>query len=96
MVVQQLLPILTYGCEPYPEPSEQQRRLANGMYGWTVGAYKGSRADKVQALSRLNDIGTVMANKRDRWAASVYGRHLPELREIAEKILREALEEDME
>jgi len=43
---------LTYGCELYPEPSEQQRRLANTMYRWAVGAYPGSRADKVQALSR--------------------------------------------
>jgi len=36
-----------------------------------------------------------MANKRVRWAASVYGRHLPELREIAVPILYEILEEDI-
>jgi len=88
IVGQQLLPILTYGCELYPTPSEQQRRLANDMYRWTVGAYKGSRGDKVQ------DLAVVVANKRVRWAASVYGRHQPELREIAEPILREALSKD--
>jgi len=76
IVAQQLLPILTYGCELYPTPSEQQRRLANGIYGWTVGAYKESRADKVQELRGLNanDVGIVMANKRIRWAATLYGR----------------------
>jgi len=50
IVANQLLPILTYGCELYPEPSEQQKRLANEIYRWTVGAYQGSRADKVQEL----------------------------------------------
>jgi len=46
LVTQQLLPILTYGCELYQEPSEQQRRIVNEIYRWTVGAYRGSRADK--------------------------------------------------
>jgi len=59
------------GCELYPEPSEQQRRIANEMYRWTVGAYRGSGADKVQALCELNDVGVVMHNKKIRWAASV-------------------------
>ena len=54
LVTQQLLPILTYGCELYPVPSEQQRRIVNEMYRWVVGAYRGSRADKVQALCGLN------------------------------------------
>ena len=96
VLTQQLLPILTYGCELYPEPSEQQRRLAYEMYRWTVGAYPGSRMDKVQELVGLNDIGVIMRNKRIRWAASVYARHMPELRKIAEPILREDLEEDTE
>jgi len=96
ILTQQLLPILTYRCELYPDPSEQQRRLAIDMYRWTVGAYPGSRTDKVQALVGLNDVGVIMRNKRIRWAASVYARHLPELRAIAEPILREVLEEDVE
>jgi len=96
ILTQQLLPILTYGCELYPDPSEQQRRLANDIYRWTVGAYRGSRKDKVQALVGLNDIGVIMRNKRIRWAASVYARYIPELRAIAEPILREVLEEDVE
>jgi len=94
--VQQLLPILTYGCELYPTPSEQQRRLANQMYRWTLGVYKGSGADKVQDFVGVSDLGVVMANKRIRWAASVYWRHEPELREKAEPILREVLEDDTE
>jgi len=69
LVTQQLLPILTYGCELYPEPSEQQRRLANTIYRWTIGVYPGSRADKVQALTfvGLHDIGVIMKNKRIWW-----------------------------
>jgi len=96
ILTQQLLPILTYGSELYHVPSEQQRRLANDMYRWVVGAYPGSRADKVQALVGLNEVGVIMSNKRIRWAASVYARHIPELREIAEPILRTALGEEVE
>jgi len=62
----------------------------------SVGAHKGSRADKVQELCGLNEVGVVMRNKRYRWAASVYGRHLPELWEIAEPILQEIGDEDTE
>ena len=63
-----------------------------------MGAYPGSRADKVQELVGLNSLEEItgMRNKRIRWAASVYARHMPELRKIAEPILREVLEEDVE
>ena len=50
----------------------------------------------MQALVGLSDIGVIMENKRIRWAASVYARHLPELRAIAEPILKGVLEEDTE
>jgi len=96
IATQQLLPILTYGCELHSTPSEQQQRLAYEIYRWIVGAYPGSRKDKVCGLTGLLDIGTVMRNKRVRWAASVLARHEQELREIAEPILRAALEEDTE
>jgi len=36
ILTQQLLPILTYGCELYHEPSKQQERLAYEMYRWTI------------------------------------------------------------
>jgi len=45
-----------------------------------VGAYRGSRSDKVQALCGLNEVGVLMQNKRVRWAAPVYVRHMPKLR----------------
>jgi len=96
ILTQQLLPILTYGCELYPNPSEQQSRLAYEMYRWVVGAYPGSRKDKVQVLVGLDEIGTIMRNKRIRWAASVYARHIPELRAVAEPILQEVLGENVE
>jgi len=96
ITTQQLLPILTYGCELHHEPSEQQRRLAYEIYRWTIGAYPGSRTDKVQCLVGLPAIEDIMRNKRTRWAASVLARPEDELRNIAEPILREVLEEDVE
>jgi len=50
----------------------------------------------VQELCGLSDLGKVMRNKRYKWASSVYGQHLSELREVAEKILREIGDEDTE
>jgi len=96
IITQQILPILTYGCELYHEPSEQQQRLAAECQRWVVGAYPGSSKEKVEALTGIGELGKIMKCKRIRWAASVYGRHLPELREIAEPILREEVEEDAE
>jgi len=96
IVTQQILPILTYGCELYPVASEQQRRLATECQRWVVGAYRGSDTEKVEALIGISGLDRMMMCKRIRWAASVYGRHLPELREVAEPILREWMEEDAE
>ena len=96
IITQQILPILTYGCELYFEPSEQQQRLAAECQRWVVGAYTGSNRRKVEELTSIGEVGRVMLCKRIRWAASVYGRHLPELREIAEPIIREWVEEDAE
>jgi len=51
-------------------------------------------------LSQLTTYGSfsgldrLMMCKRIRWAASVYGRHVPELKEVAEPIIREWVEED--
>jgi len=96
IVIQQILPILIYGCEVYPEPSEQQQRLSAECQRWVVGAYRGSNQEKVEGLTGISELGRMMMCKRIRWAASVYGRHLPELREVAEPILREWIEEDAE
>jgi len=96
IVTGQILPILTYGCELYPESSEQQRRLAAECQRWVVGAYRGSEAGKVEALTGISELDRLMVCKRIRWAASVYSRHLPELREVAEPIIREWVEEDAE
>jgi len=55
-----------------------------------AGAFHGSRVDKLQELcgvSGVSDVEYLMAAKRIRWAASVYGRHFPELAEVAEPIL---------
>ena len=80
IAVQQILPILTYGCELYPEPSEQQHRLAAELQTWVVGAYRGSNAMKVKELTGIADLPRLMQNKRIRWAATIYGRHMPEKR----------------
>jgi len=59
-----------------------------------VGAYRESRAGKVQELCGVSKLGVLMATKRIWWAAPVYhGRHLPELQEIAGPILREVIED---
>ena len=96
IVTQQILPILTYGCELYPEPSKQHSHLAAEIQRWVIGAYRGSNKRKVEELAGITEIGRLMLCKRIRWAASVYGRHLPELREVAEPIVREWVEEDAE
>jgi len=96
IITQQILPILTYGCELYVEPSEQQRRLAAECQRWVVGAYRGSNGRKVAELTGIGELGNVMLCKRIRWAASVYARNIPALREIAEPIIREWVEEDAE
>jgi len=44
----------------------------------------------------LDGLDMIMQNKRIRWAASVYARHIPGLKKIAEPILMEILEEDTE
>ena len=46
----------------------------------------------MEALSDVGDLDTITHDKRVRWAASVYGRTLPILREEAERILREVLD----
>ena len=88
IAVHQILLILTYSCE-------QQHRLAAELQRWVVGAYRGINAMKVEELTGIADLQRLMQNKRIRWAATIYGRHMLELRGKAEQILREFLEEDM-
>lgn len=57
---------------------------------WVIGAWRGSAAAKAAEISGIEDLQDVMNKKRIRWAASVYARHLPQLREIAQPILEEA------
>ena len=51
---------------------------------------------KVEELTGIAEVGRLMLCERIRWAASVYGRHLPELRKVAEPIVREWIEEDVD
>ena len=57
-----------------------------------VGAWAGSNALKVETLSGIDDLDEWFRKRKIRWAASVYGRYLPALRHIAEKILRQRYE----
>ena len=50
----------------------------------------------MEALSEVGDLDTITHNKRVQWAASVYGRALPILREEAERVLRELLDPDVQ
>ena len=88
IVCGQLLPILTYGSECHPKPTEQMVRLSREWSRWVVGAWRGSNAGKVEDLSGIDKLEGAMRRKKIRWAASVYGRALSALRPIAEKIPR--------
>ncbi|KAF8448222.1 hypothetical protein BGX38DRAFT_1270434 [Terfezia claveryi] len=68
-------------------PFEAKRQLIR----WLVGAWKGRIGGKVSALTAISKLGEAMFRKRVRWAAFVYGGHLPELRPVAERIIREVI-----
>ena len=84
----QLIPILCYGCEAFDQPTEEMIRLVRKWTRWVVGAWAGSNADRVAALSRIEDQTEFFRKQKIRWAASMYGRHLPDLRAIVEKVIR--------
>ena len=89
IVCGQLIPILCYGCEAFEEPNEEIRRLVRAWSRWVIGAWQGSSAQKVEALSGIDNLDKWFRKRKIRWVASVYGRHLPELQRVAEKILKQ-------
>ena len=92
IVCGQLIPILCYGCEAFEQPNEEMRRLVRTWRRWVIGAWRGSSDLKVEALSGIDNPDKWFRKRKIRWAALVYGRHLPALRYIAEKILRQRYE----
>ncbi|KAF8416439.1 hypothetical protein EV426DRAFT_721797 [Tirmania nivea] len=94
IVCGQLLPILTYGAELHTEPSEVMERLSAEWGRWICGGWRGSARTKIEDITGIPDLKTWMWTKRIRWAALVYGRALPALRETAEGILEGVLEPD--
>jgi len=87
--------MLTYGSELHTDPSEEASRLAGRMARWICMGYKGSSRQKVEEITGIAQLEVMTHRKRVRWAASVYGRHEPELRPIAERILREELGDEV-
>ena len=67
-------------------------RLGRQWARWVIGAWAGSSAERVEMLSGVEDIAQVVRKKKIRWAAPVYGRHLPILRETAQEILHQVFE----
>ena len=65
------------------------RRLVRAWSRWVVGAWQGSNAQKIEALSGIDNLDEWFRKRKVRWAASVYGRHLSELRPIAKKIVQQ-------
>ena len=57
-----------------------------------IGAWQGSNTRKVEALSGIDNLNEWFRKRKIRWAASMYGRHLPELRQVAERILQQRYE----
>ena len=93
IVCGQLIHIPCYGCEAFDGPNEGMRRLVRAWSRWVIGAWQGSNAQKVQALSGIDNLDEWFRKRKIRWAASMYGRHLPEMRLVAEKILQQRYEE---
>ena len=87
IVCGQLLPVLCYGCEAFTKPSEEMVRLSRQWARWVVGAWAGSSVERVEILSGVEDLAEVFRKRKIRWAASVYSRYLPELKEVAQGIL---------
>ena len=54
-----------------------------------VGAWQGSNAGKIEALSGIDNLDAWFRKCKIRCAVLVYGRYLPELRHVAEKILQQ-------
>ena len=97
VVIQQLLPILTYGSELHRNPTEEAVRLARKFSRWVAMGYQGSNENKIEDITGIGKLEALTHRKRVRWAASVYARNEPELRPRTERILREELggEEDV-
>jgi len=95
IVVGPLLPTLMYGSELHTTPSEEASRLAGRMARWICMGYKGSSRQKIEDIVGITQLEVMTHQKRVRWAASVYSRHEPELRPIAERILREELGDEV-
>ena len=55
-----------------------------------IGAWTGSSNEKVCALSGIDTLEEIFWKRKVRWAASVYGRCLPILRNKAQEILDQA------
>ena len=91
ILVGQLLPTLHCGAELHHTPWEEGERLVREMSRWAVGASSGER---VEALTGIDQLQRQMLVKRVRWAASVYGRHIPILRKSVEGILKKHLDQD--
>ena len=68
------------------------RRLARACSRSVLGAWQGSHVRKVEALSGMKNLDEWFRKCKIRWLASVYGRHLPELRHVAENILQQQFE----
>jgi len=94
VVIGKLLPILTYGSELHQHPTEEASRLVRRVARWVAMGYQGSNEDKIEDETGIGKLEVLTHRKRVRWAASVYARDEPELRPIAERILREELERE--
>jgi len=94
IVIRQLLPILTYGSELHNTPPEESSRLAAKWARWVAMGYQGS-SRKISDITGMNQFEELTYRKRVRWAAGVYARNEPELRQRAERILMGELGEDV-
>ena len=60
----QILPTLLYGAELHDKPWEEGKRLLREMTRWIVGAYRGSAAERLEWLTRIERLEHQMLVKK--------------------------------
>ena len=96
IVVSQLLPILMYGCELHNTPTARGEGYAAEWNRFITGACTGSSRGRLSEITGIAQLGEATKGKRIRSAVSACDRGLTELKAVAEKLLRENIEEGTE
>ena len=64
IVLSQILPILTYGCELHHKPTSRDSADAAEYPRWVVGVWRGRRRDRVAGIGGISELEELMQRKR--------------------------------